>query len=266
MAQQTGKNFVLNGVGEAWAKRVVNGKVEAYKLGTLQTMKLSFSSSDEKVYGSDALPPIYILNKESNVQASFTEARFNLDYLGVTAGADVDNNGTLIFSVKPTLIASGTSFTVPGVTNVIPEDTIVVLANDNQMEDERETLKYTKSTPGVGEFTIDASGAITLGTAVTNKFIEVSGLRTDSTSRKATMKATSVPQFVEIRHVSNPVDMGDGKKVILHTHIFRARATGKMDIDHERQKASAPQLEFEVMYDTTRTDGKILEITQEIQA
>ena len=39
MAQQTGKNFVLNGVGEAWAKRVVNGKVEAYKLGTLQTMK-----------------------------------------------------------------------------------------------------------------------------------------------------------------------------------------------------------------------------------
>nr|DAJ57423.1 MAG TPA: hypothetical protein [Caudoviricetes sp.] len=266
MAQQTGKNFVLNGVGEAWAKRVVNGKVEAYKLGTLQTMKLSFSSSDEKVYGSDALPPIYILNKESNVQASFTEARFNLDYLGVTAGADVDNNGTLIFSVKPTLIASGTAFTVPSVTNVIPEDTIVVLANDNQMEDERETLKYTKSTtPSAGEFTIDASGVITLGTSVTNKFIEVSGLRTDTTSRKATMKATSVPQFVEIRHVSNPVDMGDGKKVILHTHIFRARATGKMDIDHERQKASAPQLEFEVMYDTTRTDGKILEITQEIQ-
>ena len=35
MATQTGKNFVLNGVGEAWAERIVDGKVEAYKLGTL---------------------------------------------------------------------------------------------------------------------------------------------------------------------------------------------------------------------------------------
>ena len=49
MAQQTGKNFVLNGVGEAWAKRVVNGKVEAYKLGTLQTMKLSFYAKAGRV-------------------------------------------------------------------------------------------------------------------------------------------------------------------------------------------------------------------------
>ena len=173
MATQTGKNFVLNGVGEAWAKRVVNGKVEAYKLGTLQTMKLSFSSSDEKVYGSDALPPIYILNKESSVSASFTEARFNLDYLGVTTGAEIDNKGTLIFSVAPTLITSGTTFTVPNVSNVIPEDTIVVLANDVNMEDERVTLKYVKSQlPSAGEFTITASGAITLGESVTNKYIE----------------------------------------------------------------------------------------------
>lgn len=262
---QGGKNFVLNGVGTAWAKRVVNGKEESYKLGTLQTMKLSFSSSDEKVYGSDALPPIFILNKESSVSASFTEARFNLDYLGVTNGAEIDNNGTLVFTVEPTLIVSGTSFTVPNVSNVIPEDTIVNIAADPQMEVEKETLKYTAGTPSAGEFTIDASGAITLGAAAANKYIEVSGLRTDTTSRRATMKSNSVPQFVEIRHVSNPVDMGDGKKIILHTRIFRARATGKLDIDHERQKASAPQLEFEVMYDTNRTDGKILEITQEVQ-
>jgi len=150
MATQTGKNFVLNGVGEAWAKRVVNGKVEAYKLGTLQTMKLSFSSSDEKVYGSDALPPIYILNKESSVSASFTEARFNLDYLGVTSGAEIDNKGTLIFSVEPTLIATGTAFQVPDVNNVVPEDTIVVLADDVQMENNRETLVYVKTSPSAG--------------------------------------------------------------------------------------------------------------------
>lgn len=265
MATQTGKNFVLNGVGTAWAKRIVNGKTESYKLGTLQNMKLSFSSSDEKVYGSDALPPIFILNKESSVSATFTEARFNLDYLGVTNGAEIDNKGTLLFDVEPTLITSGTTFNVPNVSSVIPEDTIVNLASDAQMENERVTLRYVKGVPSTGEFTITATGQITLGESVTDKFIEVSGLYTDTKSRRATMKSTSVPQFVEIRHKSNPVDMGDGKKIILHTRIFRARATGKMDIDHERQKASAPQLEFEVMYDTTRTDGKILEITQEVQ-
>ena len=89
---------------------------------------------------------------------------------------------------------------------------------------------------------------------------------TSTDARTATVTTASVPQYVELRHVSHPVEMGDGTQVRIHTVIYKARATGKLDIDHKRQAAHAPQLEFSVVYDTTRTDGAIMQMAQEIIA
>ena len=58
MAEAKGKKFVLNGVGEAVMTRVVDGKYETITLGTLQDMKLSFSASEEDVFGGDSPVPI----------------------------------------------------------------------------------------------------------------------------------------------------------------------------------------------------------------
>ena len=261
-----GKSYVLNGVGTAYINITENGLTRSVPCGTLQKMQLSFSGSLEKIYGSDSLQPIYLIDQNQEVKVSFTEARFNLDWMAVTNGAKMDNIGEIIFNVAPTLIATGTAFTVPGsLTTIVPADTIVTLSDDAAGLQNLTVLSYDSSaTPGTGKFNITAAGVITLGESVTNKYISVNGIYTDAISRAATVTTTSLPGFVSIRHISHPVDMGDGVKVTMHTQIFRAKATGKLDIDHERQKAMAPQLEFEVFYDTTRTDGKIVKISQQL--
>lgn len=258
------KPIVLNGVGEAYTKRITDGKVELIKMGTLQDLKLSFSASDEKVYGGDALVPIYIITKEQSVNVSATEATFNLEYLKVTNGAK-QTTGQYIFNVPGTLIASGTEFTVPGsLTTIVPESVIVTISDDARGLVNAKTLLYKASSPSAGQFTITKAGVVTLGESVTDKYISVNGVYEDENGYALQLDVNSNPQFVEIRHKSHPVDMGDGKKVIIHTIIPMARATGKLDIDHKRQEAHAPQLEFEVMYDTSRTDDRIMTISQEV--
>ncbi len=261
-----GKPIVVNGVGTAYMNVTENGLTKSIPCGTLQKMQLSFSGSLEKVYGSDALQPIYLIDKEQDVKVSFTEARFNLDWMAVTNGATMSNDGEIIFNVAPTLIASGTAFTVPGsLTTIVPAQTIVTLSDDaNGLQNITALTFTTSATPEDGQFGITAAGVITLGASVTNKYISVNGIYTDAISRTATLTTASLPGFVTIRHTSHPVDMGDGTKVTLHTQIFRAKATGKLDIDHERQKAMAPALEFEVFYDTTRTDGNVVKISQQL--
>lgn len=261
-----GKPMVVNGTGTAYLNVVNNGVVQTIPLGTLQEMMLSFSGSLEKVYGSDALQPIYLIDKDQDITCSFTEARFNLDWMQFSNGATVSNNGQLIFNVPPTLIASGTSFTVPGsMTTIVPSSVIVTLSDDASGIQTIVPLAYTSSTtPTSGQFTITAAGVVTLGTSVTNKYISINGIYTDAVSRTAVVTNASVPGFVTIRHTSKPIDMGDGVKIILHTQIFRAKATGKMDINQKRQTADAPKLEFEVFYDTTRTDGAVIAISQQL--
>ena len=81
---KNGKPIVLNGVGSLVLKQVSDGKVEVIKCGTLQDLKLSFSASDDKVYGGDSPTPIYILSKDQSLTVSATEATFSLEYLAVT--------------------------------------------------------------------------------------------------------------------------------------------------------------------------------------
>ena len=266
MADSNNKKYVLNGVGTAYLKVVKDGKTTMVKLGTMQDMKLSFNGSSEKIYGGDTLSPIYIINKDTSTTASFTEAQFGLEYLQLTNGADIKTGGTLIFNVEPTLIASGTTFTVPGsLTNIIPEETIAYLSDDAEGTVNVTYLEYVSSATGLteGQFSITAAGVVTLGDTVTNKYLALNGLYTDTTSQSATVGTASIPGFVTIRHTSMPVEMSDGKKVILHTVIYKARSSGKLDIDQKRQAAATPQLEFEV-FDSGRTDGVVVQITKQL--
>lgn len=258
------QKVVLNGVGKAFIKVVKDGVTNFVSFGTLQDMKLSFTGSSEKIFGGDSLAPIYIINKDQNIAVSFTEAMFDLDYLQLSNGASLNSSGVLVFSVEPTLIASGTSFTVPGsLTGIIPEETVVSLSDDATGEKNPTYLTYTSGTPTEKQFAITAAGVVTLGKSVTNKYITVNGLYADSTSTSATVTTASIPSFVTIRHKSMPIERADGTKVILHTIIYKARSTGKLDVDYKRQAAATPALEFEV-FDSGRTDGVIIRITKEI--
>ena len=263
MATQS-KPIVLNGVGKAYVSSTVNGKAQVTPMGTMQDIKISFSGSTDKVYGGDGLAPIYIINKDQDITVTITEARFGLEYLNLVRGADMESEGLLIFDDGPSLIESGTSYTVSGeLTTIVPEETIVTISDDADGEENATPLAYVAASPGEGEFTITANGEVTLGAEVTNKYISVSGMYTVSDTVSAAVTTASLPGFVMIRHKSMPIDLDDGKKVVIHTVIYKARSTGSLDVDYKRQEASAPELEFDV-FDSGRKDGVILRMTQEI--
>lgn len=258
------KPIVLNGVGKAYITSVSNGKVQRVPLGTLQDMKITFSGSSEKIFGGDSTSPIYIINKEQEISVSFTEARFGLAYLNLVRGADLKDSGSCVFDVDPTLIASGTAFTVPGnMTTIVPESCSVCISDDADGFDNVTVLTYKATKPGEGEFTITTAGVITLGEAVTNKYISVSGLYTDSEATSAVVTTASLPDYVEIHHVSMPMKQDTGETVKFHTIIYKARSTGKLDVDFKRQAAATPELEFDVL-DPNRADKAIITITREV--
>lgn len=261
MAQS--KPIVLNGVGKAFINSTVNEKTQSVQMGTLQDMKISFSGSTDKVYGGDGLAPIYIINKDQDVTVSFTEARFGLEYLNLVRGADMGTSGVLVFDSDPQLVASGTSLTLSGYKNIIPEDCVVIVSDDATGETNATPLVYTSGTPTGGQFTIDATGKVTLGAELTNKYVSVSGTYTSDESVSAAITTASLPSFVTIRHKSMPIELDDGKKVVVHTIIYKARSTGKLDVDYKRQAASTPELEFDV-FDSGRKDGVIVRMSQEV--
>lgn len=257
------KPIVLNGVGKAFISSVVNGKKQRVPLGTLQDMKLTFNGSSEKVYGGDTMSPIAIIDKDQDITATFTEARFGLAYLNLVRGAELSDAGKCVFDVGPDLVASGTAYTVPGnLTGIDPESVSVVISDDADGFNNVKVLNYKATEPGDGEFTITASGVVTLGAAVTNKYISVSGLYSNAEASAAVITSASLPDYVEIHHKSMPMKQDDGSKVIFHTVIYKARSTGKLTVDFKRQAAATPELEFDVI-DPHRKDGAIITVTRE---
>lgn len=258
------KPIVLNGVGKAIINATSNGEAQRIVLGTLQDMKLSFSGSTEKIYGGDGLSAIYVINKDQDVTVSFTEAKFRLEYLNLVRGATMGVSGLLVFDDGPSLVASGTSYTVAGsLTGIVPAETSVSLSDDAEGLTNVTPLTYTSGTPTSGQFTITAAGVVTLGAEVTSKYISVEGLRTDLSAVSAAITSASLPAFVTLHHKSMPIELDDGTKVIVHTVIYKARSTGKLDVDFKRQAAATPELEFDV-FDPGRTDGVVVQMSQEI--
>lgn len=261
MATQS-RPIVLNGVGKAYLTSVNNGVTQLVPFGTLQDIKFSFSGSTDKVYGGDSLAAIYVINKDQDITVTASEARFNLEHLNLVRGAKMDDTGLLVFDTEPQLV-TGTTYTVPGnLTTIVPEQTGVILSDDDKGEINAKALTYTVGTPKAGQFTITTDGKITLGEALTDQYLSVSGLyQGDGVS--ASITTASLPSYITIRHKSMPMLQDDGSKVIIHTIIYKARSTGKLDVDFKRQAASTSDLEFEVL-DSGRRDGAIIRMTQEI--
>lgn len=260
------EQIVIAGVGKAFLPYIDNGISKVLTLGTLQDMKLSFSGSFEKVYGGDGLAPIYLINKDTTQTVSFTNAKFGLEHLKVSLGATLSDTGTCIFNVAPTLIATGTSFTVPGaLTTIDPTTVIAQLSDDADGVTNVSALTYVASPTSLkdGQFSITAAGVVTLGGTVTNKYLSLNGLYNDTKSSSASVTTASVPSYIMVRHVSNPYERSDGKHIVLHTIVYRAKSTGKLDIDQKRQAASAPVMEFEA-FDAGRTDGAVIVISKQL--
>ena len=249
------KPIVLAGVGTAFLN--VAGK--RIKLGTLQDMTVTFSGSLEKVYGGDGLIPIYIFDKEQSVKVDFTDAEFNLDWLAFVKGATMATGGQLIYDEEVTVATAAGQLTKTSL--IIPSSVIAV--------DKATGIAYTNigitGTPTATQFTATAAGVLAFNAAANTKVMQMNYLYTDTTSNMASITSASLPGYVEIRHTSKPVDMGDGYTNILHTVIYRAKSEGSLSIDHKRQSAATPKISFEV-FDAGRSDGAIMTMTEQTTA
>lgn len=254
MALTKTTDLVLEGVGEGF---IIGTDGSVSPLGKLQDMKISITTSTEKVFGGDSIFQFYEFIKDKTCSFTFTNATFNLNMIelsqGSTASAgELYRSETLAVSAK-TLTLSKTSnvSTAIGDTSVVDVDTA-------------KALTQVAATPSDGQFSITAAGVVTLGgTVADGKKFTVNYVYTDTVNTVGTdILTTSVPGFVELRHKSKQITMPSGESYCVHTRVYRARCDGKLDVDYKRGAASAPSLSFTSL-DPGRSDKKFLSFTIE---
>ena len=253
MATKT-TDLVLEGVGSAY---MIGTDGSISPLGKLEDMQISISTTTEKVYGGDSIFNFYEFIKEKTCGFTFTNATFNLnmiqlsqgssDAVGECYGSDIVTSATHTAQLT---VTSGIS-TKAGDTSIIDNTTGLPLTVV--------TGAPTKAT----EVQISASGVVTFYTSVADGgSYTISYVYTKSGTVGTDILTTSVPGFVELRHISKTITMPSGVKYRVHTRIYKARCDGKLDIDFKRSAASAPKLTFTSL-DPQRADKKFCSFTIE---
>ena len=254
MALTKTTDLVIEGVGTA-ALIGTDGSVSP--LGKLQDMKISITTSTEKVFGGDSIFQFYEFIKDKTCSFTFTNATFNLNMVQLSQGStpsagELYADETVTVAAKTlTLSKTANVSTVIGDTSVVDVDTSTA-------------LKHVASAPADGQFTITAAGVITLGgTVADGKQFSVNYVYTDAANTVGTdILTTSVPGFCSLIHKSKQITMADGHTYQVHTRVYCARCDGKMDVDFKRGAASAPSLTFTSL-DPGRADKKFLSFTIE---
>jgi hypothetical protein len=261
MAITKNTDLVLEGVGSAL---LINPDGTLTPLGTMEDMTISITTTTEKVYGGDSIFNFYEFIKEKSCTFEFTNSVINLGIIQLSQGTTISTGecyGNDVITCN-TLAAQLTQ--TAGITTIMTEITVV---------DNATALKLT---PVVGvpanatEIKISPLGVVTFFTGATDgSTYTVSYVYRPVTGTAGTdILTTSIPGFVELRHVSKMVIMPpsvndpSGGSYRVHTRIYRARCDGALTIDFGRGKATAPKTKFASL-DPQRPDKKFCSITME---
>ena len=261
MAITKNTDLVLEGVGSA---NLINPDGTLTPLGVLQDMTISITTSTEKVYGGDSIFNFYEFVKEKTCTFEFTNATMNLGMIQLSQGTAISVGECYGNDVVTCNTLSAQLSQTANVTQNMSEITIV------------NNVTGAKLTPVVGtpasatEVKISAAGVVSFYTGVADgTSFTVSYVYRPITGTTGTdILTTSIPGFVELRHVSKSIIMPvsaqnpTGGTYRVHTRIYRARCDGAMNIDYKRGTASAPKLKFASL-DPQRTDKKFCSITFE---
>lgn len=257
MALNKNTDLVLEGVGSAY---LVGTDGTVSPLGKLQDMQISITTSTEKVYGGDSIFNFYEFIKDKSCSFSFTNATFNLNMVQMSQGS-TSTVGELYGSETVTIAAKAATLAITSNVSTVVGDTSVVDVATGL------PLTQVTATPTENQFTISSAGALAFGgTPSDGAQYLVNYVYTVATGSTGTdILTTSVPGFVELRHVSKAIKMPDGHTYRVHTRVYRARCDGKLDVDFKRGSASAPKLDFSSL-DPERADKKFLSFTIETVA
>lgn len=257
MAVNQTTDLVLEGVGEAL---LVSPDGSVSPLGKLQDMKISISTSIEKVYGGDSLFEFYQFIKDKTCEFEFTNATFNLAMVQLSQGSTA-SIGECYATETVTVATQAAALSKTSGVSTAATDITVINATTGA------PLTIVSADPASAtEVKVTSAGALTFHADVTDgtKFT-VSYVYTSSDTVGTDILTTSVPGFVELRHTSKTIEMPDGNKYRVHTRVYKARCDGSLEVSYARGTASAPKLKFSSL-DPQRVDKKFCSFTIEKMA
>lgn len=242
MAKIESKNLVLHGVGEAFLLSP-DGKI-ATRLSRMQSLSIEVTSESEDVYGGDSLFPFFNYIKSKSAQFKFKNAVFDMNVLAATQGTAVVEGGQKNV-VETVSVASNTANLTA--TSGIDVDSVVVMTADGAV------LTQVTSPTSDTEYAVTATGTLTFSEGFADQEVTVSYVCTVADGSTVHVKTNDVPGFVELRHVSMPIKLKDGRTVEVHTRVYKAVCDGGFSLEYTRDGAVAPEVTFKSV-DPERAD------------
>jgi len=252
--------FLLKGAGYALIKipgtgtgaSYSDGLVEA-RLAKLGNMTLELDFPSDPVFGGASLYQFDSVDKDRKVGLSFENAEFDLNILTPLAGTTVAKGTSVEVPIfdEAGAVPAVTTYTI----TLAKSATAVVGSETVRFADTGVYLTRVASAPATGQYSI-ASGVLTFAAADASKNVLTDYRYTVADGNMAPVLSTDLVPTVEIWHAHTFNDYaGNAMKFV--THVFRAKANGKLNVDQKRQSASTHKLDFDIL-DPGRSDNKIL--------
>lgn len=248
------KSFLLKGAGYALIQDPTSNLVKA-RLARLGDMTLDLSFESDDVFGGESLYAFDTVDKDRAQGVSFTNNEFNLDILNALGGATV-SRGTSVevpeFDEGHTVPSSvAYTFTLTKGATLVAGSDILRYADTNVYLE-----RVTAGSEAAGKYSITTAGVVTFDKDDKGKDIQCDYRYTVSDGDSAPLLSSDLIPVVEIWHAHRFKDYaGNNMKFI--THIYRAKASGKIGLELKRNTASVHKLDFKIL-DPGRSDDRVI--------
>lgn len=248
------KSFLLKGSGYALIQDPTSLLVKA-RLARLGDMTIDLSFEADDVFGGESLYAFDTVEKDRVNGVSFTNNEFNLDILTGLGGATVTRGTSVevpVFDEGHTVPAETTyTFTLTKGTNLVEDSDVLRYADTG--------VYLTRVDPAsevAGKYSISTAGVCTFAAADASKEILCDYRYTVTDGDSAPLLTTDLIPTVEIWHAHQFKDYS-GNTMKFITHIYRAKASGKVGIELKRTSASTHKLDFKIL-DPGRSDDRVI--------
>lgn len=250
------RQFVFKGVPQVLINDF-STKVTMVRLLRATDAKLSLDFQSDNIFGGNSLFPFDTIDKDRTGQVSLTNSEFDAGIITATMGSAVTRGTTAEIQVisEAATIPSSVAYTVDLVnkTTAITASISVRYALTG--------LPLTQCTAGseaVGTYSV-AAGVLTFAVADKGLGILTDYKYTVADGDVVSVLSNTLIPVCEIVLVNTFKDEA-GNDTTETITIYKAKASGKTDIDQSRGKAATHQLDFNIL-DPGRSDNKMIDFS-----
>lgn len=246
-------DYVFYGVPEVIIEDFSTGVVRARILKAVD-VKIGLDFPSEDVYGGNDLYPFFTVDKERKGTISMSNALFNAGLLNATMGATVTRAGTA------DVLVTGEAHTIPGsvsyTVDLTNKTTATAATVKVRYEDGADLELVTAGSEAAGKYSY-SSGTLTFHSDDKSKAITIDYVYTVADGDVVSVLSNSLTPVVKITMVNTMKDL-DGNTIKETITIYKAKASGKVEVGQSRGKASEHALEFSIL-EAGRSDKKMID-------